>query len=367
VFLVDSGSAPFSDQHLPRLIPFQPQGDLRQVRGYLWRSASEVGNSTTDRIRDSLRDLADDEYRRLLYVGMTRAEDRLIVCGYHGKRDQAQGVWHRLVMGALADDVASIRMPHPSGEGEVVRYRTTVVAQVVLPPEVEPERQKPIEFLSAISPLPPQERLPRPLSPSGAVALIEPTVEVTGDPRSPVLDVEVATPFAAARGSAMHRLLQVLPSYPQKSRASAAERFLGNVAPEWSRSEREAAWHSVEAILNDPTFADLFAENSRAEVAIAGTLTLQGRARFVSGKIDRLAVTSDAVQIIDFKTNRPAPLGLAQVPPAYVLQLALYAELLKPIYPARTIQAALLYTEVPRLIAVPEQMLADALARLTQA
>lgn len=102
-------------------------------------------------------------------------------------------------------------------------------------------------------------------------------------------------------------------------------------------------------------------------MAIAGSLKIQGRERFVSGKIDRLAVTPDAVQIIDFKTNRPAPSALEQVSDAYILQLALYSELLKPLYPGRRIFAALLFTDAPRLIEVPQTALTDALARLTQA
>ena len=35
------------------------------------------------------------------------------------------------------------------------------------------------------------------------------------------------------------------------------------------------------------------------------------------------------------------------------LQLALYRALLQPLYPGRTVAAALLFTETPRLIALP--------------
>ena len=44
---------------------------------------------------------AEEEYRRLLYVGMTRAADRLIVCGYHGKRAPSAGDLASLVCRAL--------------------------------------------------------------------------------------------------------------------------------------------------------------------------------------------------------------------------------------------------------------------------
>ncbi|TIU27179.1 MAG: double-strand break repair helicase AddA, partial [Mesorhizobium sp.] len=71
VFLVDGGSAPFSDQHLPRLMAFEGSGQQWKGKGYLWRSASDVANGVSRAASARARELADDEYRRLLYVGMT--------------------------------------------------------------------------------------------------------------------------------------------------------------------------------------------------------------------------------------------------------------------------------------------------------
>ncbi|RWG21228.1 MAG: hypothetical protein EOQ59_31610, partial [Mesorhizobium sp.] len=91
----------FSDQHLPRLMAFESSGADWKGKGYLWRSASDVVNGVSKAASARARALADDEYRRLLYVGMTRAEDRLIVCGYHGKRAPSTGTWHSIVSRAL--------------------------------------------------------------------------------------------------------------------------------------------------------------------------------------------------------------------------------------------------------------------------
>ena len=65
-------------------------------------------------------------------------------------------------------------------------------------------------------------------------------------------------------------------------------------------------------------FSDLFAPGSRAEVPIVGRLILGGETIRVSGQIDRLMVTQSAVLIADFKTNRPAPRRIEDVPPTYV-------------------------------------------------
>ena len=80
----------------------------------------------------------------------------------------------------------------------------------------------------------------------------------------------------------------------------------------------------------------------------------------VSGRVDRLAVTPSQVLIVDYKTNRPAPETLADVPPAYVTQLALYRAILSRLYPGRAVTAALLWTDRPALMEIPSPLLDSA-------
>ncbi|EFG2885702.1 double-strand break repair helicase AddA, partial [Escherichia coli] len=69
VFLVDSGSPPSVDAHLPRLTPFSPRSEaLEHVEGFVWRSSKDVANVRSKGIEQHLRRLAEEEYRRLLYV-----------------------------------------------------------------------------------------------------------------------------------------------------------------------------------------------------------------------------------------------------------------------------------------------------------
>jgi ATP-dependent helicase/nuclease subunit A len=367
VFLIDGGAAPFSDQHLPRLMRFAGSGAHWRGEGYLWRAASDVANGFSKKEIERARALADDEYRRLLYVGMTRAEDRLIVAGYHGKRPPGPNTWHSIVSRALTRAPETTENPHPAGEGVVHRFRATDLTP--LSGEAEEEKPRP-DFgpppaLLAV-PLPPFEDLPRPLSPSGASALIEGNRETAIDTRSPVLDADAEPGFAIRRGLAMHRLLQMLPEIAHAERDAAARRYLARAGADWSDGEAEKALAAVEAILGEAGFAPLFAHGSRAEVTVMGSLDVKGKKRTVSGKIDRLAVTDSQVLIVDYKTNRPAPETLAEVPDGHILQLALYRALLEPLYPGRAVKAALLFTEAPRLIALPEAVMDEALARLTR-
>ena len=64
---------------------------------------------------------AVDEYRRLLYVALTRAADRLIICGSVGVRKQPDGCWYDLICDALTP--YCIEEPADVGEGTLLRYR----------------------------------------------------------------------------------------------------------------------------------------------------------------------------------------------------------------------------------------------------
>jgi ATP-dependent helicase/nuclease subunit A len=366
VFLVDSGSAPFADAHLPRLIPLALKE--KPVKGFLWRAGADLANSISKAICNELKVKGEEEYRRLLYVGMTRAEDHLIVCGYHGKRTPMPGTWHSIVKAALRDTPYSEIRSDPEIGEEAIFYRVTGAKQ---PDRAATEAAAPAS-LAAVPPMlrrnpPPAERLPRPLTPSGASVLIDEGKEIVISGRSPVLDPDLGPAFAAARGIAVHRLLQVLPSMPLSDRPVAAARYVERVGGDWSPEDRQAVLDSVSRVLADAAFAPVFAEGSRAEVELMGTLRVKDVERAVSGKIDRLAVTPERVLLADFKTNRPPPLRLEDVPPAYLLQLALYRALLQKIYPDRPVEAALVFTEAPLLLPLPAEALAAALARLTRA
>ena len=167
-----------------------------------------------------------------------------------------------------------------------------------------------------------------------------------------------------ARGVLMHRLLQSLPDLASAARLEAGRRHLARNAGILSAAEREAMLGEVLAVLEDPRFAGLFQPGSRAEVPIVGRLEYRGRNITVSGLVDRLAVIPDAVLIADYKTNRPAPASIDDVPEAYITQLALYRAVLSQLYPDRSVRAALLFTEVPELVEIPAAALDRALTRL---
>ena len=95
-----------------------------------------------------------------------------------------------------------------------------------------------------------------------------------------------------------------------------------------------------------------------------GTLQVAGEERALSARIDRIVVADDRVLIVDYKTNRPPPRTLDQVPQSYRAQLALYRALLQPLYPGLPVEAALLFTEAPLLIVLDSDVFDAAFAQI---
>ncbi|HWU03242.1 MAG TPA: PD-(D/E)XK nuclease family protein, partial [Novosphingobium sp.] len=107
------------------------------------------------------------------------------------------------------------------------------------------------------------------------------------------------------------------------------------------------------AVLGEPGWAELFGADALAEAPIAALVGEQ----VISGTIDRLLISPTRIRLVDFKTARRVPADASRVPVAILRQMAAYSAALSAAYPGRAIEAAVLYTQAPRLIEIPADML----------
>jgi ATP-dependent helicase/nuclease subunit A len=318
----------------------------------IWAGRKEDDVPSVAAARDAAKSEAENEYRRLLYVAMTRAADRLIVCGADGRTKRPERCWYDLVRGPLE----SFLVEEDDGGEKVLRFRKPAADTVAATaPGEAPEKIAGRKFPAWLQQSVPTEMpLPVPLSPSSAfnddISLIAPSAGSAADRQR-----------ALERGRLVHRLMQALPDIPADRRTDAAERYLAHAATEFLAAERVAMAQQVLGILDDENFTEIFAPGSRAEVPIVGRIARAGASPIpVAGQVDRLAVTGEAVLIADYKTDRIVPDRLDEVPP-YVTQLALYRSVLARIFPGKTVRAALLFTDGPKLMEVPAAVMDAAL------
>jgi ATP-dependent helicase/nuclease subunit A len=346
VFLADTTTPPGGPRD-PRLLAL---GSNEIV----WATARGNDAEAMAQARAQTQTEARDEYRRLLYVAMTRAAERLVVCGAKGSNKIPDGCWYQLVSDALLDDC--ITEPAFDGDGEVHRYRKgdAPSAQAVKPEETRPpERVALPDWLRHDAPR--EAPAMRTVTPSG----------VEDDAARPAASGGAG--LAMLRGSLVHRLMQSLPDIPAERRLKAAQDYLARAGGKLPADDQAKIAEQVMRVIEDARFAELYGPASRAEVPIVGKIRKGEQTVLVSGRIDRLAVAPDSVLIGDFKTNRPPPRTADEVPPAYVEQLALYRAVLAQLYPDRPVRAALIWTESIEFMEFSASVLDQALARITSA
>ncbi|WP_426010218.1 double-strand break repair helicase AddA [Caulobacter sp. DWR2-3-1b2] len=325
-----------------------------QDGGFLW-CASKANDCEPSAMARERREKKDaEEALRLYYVALTRARDRLVLCGRIDARtkDENVGGWYAAAQAAFAHSDIEPQVREIGDEGrrrfgpDPMRAEATaaIAAPTVIP--------TPPWTLAPATPETPAARYAAP-------STLED--EAKGSAPSPLAAVEGLGRYR--RGEIIHRLLQLLPDLEPEGRRAAATRLL-QAERDLTDDQRQEMAGAAFGVLEDDRFARVFGPGSRAEVALAG-----GAARLppdlkISGRVDRLIVTPDRVLVVDYKTNRPSPARIEEADPAHLSQMAIYAAVLAEVFPDRPIEAAIVWTDGPKLMAVPEKVMADALARL---
>jgi ATP-dependent helicase/nuclease subunit A len=317
----------------------------------LWAPAANGCEEVAAQAREQAKAERLREYRRLLYVAMTRAEDRLVVCGWIGKTKEDDECWYWVIrrgLEAAADEIACERTEDqalaadPDFDAEPAVLRLSC-------PQLRPVEETPAAAAGLSVDLPSwalrgaaEERALAPLVPSSQ----------SGVPL-PIRSAEARESAGLRRGRLIHTLLQWLPEVAASERRRAASAWLARAAADLDPAGRSALIDEVVAVLDHPDHAALFAPGSLAEVPLGGVIG----ERLLSAQVDRLVVTDDAVMIVDYKTDRPAPSRPEAVPARYLAQMAAYRAALRLIYPGKPVACALLFSDLPALMLLPEPLL----------
>src|SRR5262249_20496864 len=126
VILADTTTRPAGPRD-PRLLALPPvkaapsTADCMASAATLATHATPIGTAG-----ETAGAAASDEYRRLLYVAMTRTAEHLIVCGAQGLNGKPRNCWYDLVYDALWEE--ALEGPADHGTGAVRRWLKTPTA-----------------------------------------------------------------------------------------------------------------------------------------------------------------------------------------------------------------------------------------------
>ncbi len=310
--------------------------------GFLW-AAPDLKSDVIDAAKSRRDDRAKAEDLRLLYVAATRARDQLVVCAALPRKGNTDASWHaKLEMAARAAGAQETETPFGPGLAlgappkylgaeDVAKTRAMIPAWAASPIAPAPSRR---------------------LAPTAAAS-----AEIALSPLQGSMEGRFR------RGSLIHRLLQSLPEAPEADRRKLATGMLAT-EPDLSEKQRKEILSTTLKVLDHKDLSPVFAPNGVAEAAIVGWGPGLPEGVQISGRADRLIVTDEEAVIVDFKTNRPAPDRIEDAPEAYIAQMAAYRAVLAARLPGRKVRCALVWTDGPSVMPIPDHMLDSALTGL---
>lgn len=320
----------------------------------LWVPRADLECSSFRRERHQVEEERDREFRRLLYVAMTRAADRLYVYGSQNAGRTTGKSWHDLIVKGVSENLGNdVKIDEETG---IIRFSTP---QTVKP---QPDGVSHQPHLSVVG-VPKWARTPAPATAAPPLReTFRPSVsqQQGGNDNEKTVLSPLATPaddYHARLGTAVHALLEFLPGTPREGRAAVIKAYLAQ--PRWSLDEadqKETA-RQVGALLNNARFGGIFGENARAEVSLTGEIWQDGQPRLLSGQVDRLVIEGDTITIVDYKNGRRVPKSPDETPRQYLVQMAAYRLALAQMYPDKTIRCALLWTRAAKLVELPDAVL----------
>ncbi len=364
VFLVDPSNKAYDTRHAPAIINFRSQ-EGKEI--YLWQAKKSNPIKETVPIYEAIEEANEEEYRRLLYVAMTRAADRLIVCGYRNEEPPKHPHWYQMIEDGLnapridpklEGQLKEVPLPVLNTLGRQWVIKNVDYKKKDLKKSEDTVVSSHIDLPDWLKPTPQEPSPPRPLSPSGVLDLLE----ISEDK-----DTEIFTNSVSAmeRGNAVHHLLQILPDVEPSQRSSIIEAYFGSSGFTFSDQNKSEIATMVRDLLNQPENSWLFSPESKTEVDIAGQIRISNKTHMVRGKIDRLIVKDDVVTIVDYKTNRIVPIKANEVSSEYLAQMALYRELLRDMYPNRQVECLLVWTQNASMMKIEDRLLDEQIARIT--
>jgi ATP-dependent helicase/nuclease subunit A len=277
---------------------------------FLWPGSTKNFNKTCRDLHKQRHDGEYDEYLRLLYVAMTRAADELYICGTC-IGEPHQDSWYNIIKRGMTEIATE-------EDGKLV-----ITSGSNIPHEVES-----VPILDNK-----QTSLPK----FATIKVEKQRIKTTNNDN---LSQKFSDKSQDNRsiGTALHRLLEILPSLDEENRAKIANDILRIEFP--SLASPQELINKAIKVINHDEFKHIFADNSFCERDIAGILN--GIA--VTKRIDKMVINEDEIIIIDYKSGAETD--------KYREQMLEYKLLIEQIYPDKKVSCFLLWIDSLKLTEV---------------
>jgi ATP-dependent helicase/nuclease subunit A len=275
--------------------------NIKAAKPYpLWSSRKDDDPIILTKAREAEVENQLLEYQRLLYVALTRAEKKLILCGVERRKEKNKN-WYDDISSLMAH-LAFDEVKDPLGSGMIKRFY--------------------------------HEKPENPIN-SGVKAVKTP-MKFDLPPLNLLANLQASKPRAPSEseilGTKIHRLMQILPDVPHEKHASIITAMVG-----------EDYVHALSNLFLKPAFKELMAMQALTEVPISGIWQDQQ----IERRIDRLCLSGQKVIIVDYKTG-----AQSEITASIREQMACYKALLTSAFTGFDIESVVVFTTTGNIISV---------------
>lgn len=281
------------------------QEDKNETEMFLYRQRKEDSPNLQGDMQQAEKERIFEDEMRLLYVALTRAQERLYIGGSEVRGKLPENCWYSEIANITDNlmDFGESKVLHDAPNSPILEEETLEVTGV--------SKQLPPCWVNVKA---------------AKEGIVQKTLETL---EKNELNDDLTKLYQ--RGRLMHRLLEFLPELAPEKRRVAGLSWLNKMLPNETDEYITSMLDGLMKVFNG--YPEFFTKNSRAEVAYITENSFEGR-------IDRLVVDENSVTIIDYKTDQQIP---AKMPEKYKLQLQKYIKAMHKVFPNKNIKAAILW------------------------
>lgn len=296
----------------------------------IWCTAKEEENNLLKLAREIKKNEAKDEYLRLLYVAMTRAEDELYIAGSGNTNDEE--CWYNLIKKSvtqkcwevefLDEDNAKIAAQKFEIKNETLGMGYAIPATRSKSNPLAEQTQSHLGLAAAPT-----------HSNSQGFDFAQPSNYGVNE------DKILANP-SQIKGKLIHKILEIFGKNFTAEKSWLAEIAKKIIAREefLDIEEKNKIRQEVLNFLSSEQFEKLFSGKVQCEVEVVGNQTLK--------RIDLLIERENEILIVDYKSDETLP---NNIPSSYTAQLKTYEKLIKNLHPQKKISSAILWVKFLKL------------------
>ncbi len=305
VFLVDTNTVPRNSESIifdGTEVPF-------------W--CGKNNNAYCDQVKREKKLEDYNEYLRLLYVALTRAEDELYILS---KEPVQKGSWYDLITryGEQYEKKQAYLQP-------IFKEKVEVLCVNANYPYIYKKRDY---FDVPVISLPPalaHSSVSSQRPPLSSQCL---TLEKEEKPASATWITD-----GYARGLIIHSILQYMPKIEKDRRKNWVRKYLDNIN---TSEDKDEIYNKILAF--NEKYGYLFDLEGKSEITLSGTI--DGKSVLV--RLDRLCITQDKAIIIDYKSHRNVSISLLN---EIKKQMLTYKTLVQEIYPNKQVECVVIWVE----------------------